>query len=205
MQSRASPHLAPWQLEATAPTRPCYTTVVEGAVQGRDMAAALGVLRTMEARGMLPSQRCLVRLIQGFAAEKNVAGALGVWRELRLLYPQGQTSKGAFEAVLSACVKDPMGVEAALGILGDMARSGWSLDRQFYLPMMVRACLPSWGVYVCDGSVYLSSRHGACQHGARMYGSVYLSSLRQSSYPVVIPCIHAHTHHHGRTRWATTR
>jgi pentatricopeptide repeat protein len=138
MQSRASPHLAPWQLEATAPTRPCYTAVIEGAIRGQDMAAALGVLRTMEARGMLPSQRCLVRLIQGFAAAKDVGGALGVWRELRLLYPQGQTSKGAFEAILSACVRDPMGVEAALGILQDMARSGWSLDRQYYLPMMVR-------------------------------------------------------------------
>lgn len=139
MQSRALPHLAPWQLESTAPTRPCYTTVVEGAVRGGDMPAALSVLKTMEGHGILPSQRCLVQLIQGFAVTKDVASALGVWRELRLLYSQGQTSRRAFEAILSACVVDPMGVEPALGVLGDMARSGWSLERQYYLPFMVRS------------------------------------------------------------------
>ncbi|KAM3567298.1 hypothetical protein VYU27_010554, partial [Nannochloropsis oceanica] len=41
MQSRALPSLTSWQLEATAPTRACYTSVVEGAVKAGDMAGAL--------------------------------------------------------------------------------------------------------------------------------------------------------------------
>ena len=149
MQSRALPHLQLWQLEATAPTCPCYTTVIEGAVRGGDMPAALSVLRTMESHGMFPSQRCLVALVRGFAAAKYVGGALGVWRELRLLYPQAQTSRGAFEAIVSACVMDSMGVEAALSVLEDMTRSGWSLDRQYYLPLMVHCLCVCVFVFMC--------------------------------------------------------
>ena len=81
---------------------------------------------------MLPSQSCLVHLLKGFGSgaraggkeggkeggrEVDVSAALGVWQELRALYPGQQTCRRAWEAVLEACVRDPMGVEPALKIV----------------------------------------------------------------------------------------
>ncbi|GAB5033679.1 Hypothetical protein NocV09_01402090, partial [Nannochloropsis oceanica] len=66
----------------------------------------------------------------------DVSAALGVWQELRVLYPGQQTCRQAWETVLEACVRDPMGIEPALEILEEMARSGWNLERQYYLPLM---------------------------------------------------------------------
>jgi len=86
----------------------------------------------MESHGMLPSQSCLVHLLKGFGSgaraggkeggkeggrEVDVSAALGVWQELRALYPGQQTCRRAWEAVLEACVRDPMGVEPALKIV----------------------------------------------------------------------------------------
>ena len=81
---------------------------------------------------MLPSQSCFVHLLKGFGTgvraggkeegtekgrEVDVSAALGVWQELRALYPGQQTCRRAWEAVLEACVRDPMGIEPALKIV----------------------------------------------------------------------------------------
>jgi len=81
---------------------------------------------------MIPSQACLVHLLKGFgsgvrAGDKeggkeggpvvDVSAALGVWQELRVLYPGQQTCRQAWETVLEACVRDPMGIEPALEIV----------------------------------------------------------------------------------------
>jgi pentatricopeptide repeat protein len=44
MQSRAQPFLDRWQLESITPSRPCYTSVVEGCVAADAMPEALSVV-----------------------------------------------------------------------------------------------------------------------------------------------------------------
>jgi hypothetical protein len=73
---------------------------------------------------MLPSQAGLVHCLRGFGTGGreggrgvDVGAALGVWQELRALYPGSQTCRQAWEAVVEACVQDPMGMEAAIKIV----------------------------------------------------------------------------------------
>ena len=56
----------------------------------------------------------------------------GVWRELEAQVPP---SREAYEAMIDACLSTPEGLDTAVGILDDMWKRGFDLQRLYFETM----------------------------------------------------------------------